>query len=76
MDFMDFMDSQMNVMHFMVSEEGCLGGDDQLLQTSNQSINNSQHSIVHCEEYQMHLTWNIGLNNRHFLYEILLGKCS
>lgn len=55
------------VLTFMICEES---NEDQECK-QNQSIT-SQHSIVHCEEYQMHLTWNIAINYRHFLYEILL----
>jgi len=33
-----------------------------------------QQVVVHSEEYQMHLTWNMNMNNRHFLYGIMLGN--
>lgn len=57
------------VLTFMVRDEAADNVDESL----NQSIG-SQCAIVHSEEYQMHLTWDINMNYRHFLYEILLGK--
>jgi hypothetical protein len=62
------LDRLQRVLTFMVRDETADNVDECL----NQSIG-SQYSIVHSEEYQMHLAWNINMNYRHFLYEILLG---
>jgi hypothetical protein len=32
------------------------------------------YSIVHCEQYQMYATWNLNLNYRSFLYDLLLDN--
>lgn len=58
------------MMDFMIGDGGIgkdltgIGGDER---------NEGFGSIVHCEEFQMHLTWNARMNYSHFLYEILLG---
>jgi hypothetical protein len=75
----DVIDKQLNLITFIKTYGGFLlnnlsrfqqmttfmvgGGDD-----------SQQQGVVHSEEYQMHLTWNLNMDNRHFLYEILLGK--
>ena len=48
-----------NILKYMIEDE------DQL---------NDQLSIIHSDEFQMHLTWNLSINYRHILYEILIGS--
>ena len=35
---------------------------------------NANYSLIHSEEFQMHLTWNMSLNHKHCLYELLLAN--
>lgn len=48
-----------NIFEYMIKDE------DQL---------NDQLSVIHSEEFQMHLTWNLSINYRNILYEILIGN--
>ena len=36
--------------------------------------NNIYNSILHCEQYQMYLTWNINLNYKNYLNELILDN--
>ncbi len=69
------LNQQINLISFIKSYGNYLNNNlnrlQNILSFMISNTNTNCYSIVHCEQFQMHLTWNLTINYKHYLFEIL-----
>ncbi len=68
------LNQQINLISFIKSYGNYLLTNLNKFQRILSFMISSDYSILHCEQFQMHLTWNLNLNYKHYLYEILMDN--